>query len=64
MINFCRHKTLPEHSLWFGVNGFRYNTGRNSQSRDKKVRDIGWYFYIYIFGYELMVNRERVEEIA
>ena len=61
MINYYFIKSEPEFSMWFGINGFRYNSTRRSPSRNCKVRDIGWYLIVYIFRYELSINKERTE---
>lgn len=57
-MNYQWSKSDPEHVMWFGVNGFTYNSTRRSPSRGL-VREKGWYFYLYIFGNELMIWRSN-----
>lgn len=58
MIDWYFEKADPETRLWFGINGFRFNSKRNSPSRGKVI-DYGWYFMLFIAGYVFCVFRER-----
>ena len=58
MIDYFYGKAEPEHRVWFGINGFSYESSRWSPSREAEIKERGWYFYLFIAGYQLVVFRE------
>lgn len=62
MINFFKCDAEPLDQLWIGIGGFTYNSVRRSPSREKRVREKGWYLEFYLFGKKYVIHWEKLYE--